>query len=487
MPISFSAAAGAFLTIGLIFFVGIMAKRRVLNANDFMTGSNMGMPMIAGSLVGTLVGGASTIGTAQLAFTYGFSAWWFTLGGGIGLLILSLLFTKPIYQSGLCTIPQILKKEYGNKTALMAAVFMSVGTFMSVVPQLLSGVALLSAFGGMGPVWALVCVVLLMLTYVIFGGAFGAGLLGIVKTLLLYLSVIVCGAVSLKLGGGLSQLYKTLPSQQYFNLFSRGVWKDAGAGASLLFGVLTTQAYILPVVSGKNLKTSKRGALLGSVLTSLIGIAGIFVGMFMKIQMPHIDSASAMPLFVLNYLPDFLGGVILATLLIALVGTGAGLALGISTTVSNDIVKPRLGFNVPDKTLLRISRGIIAGIFVLAAIICLSDTGAVILSWSFLAMGLRGAVGFAPLCFALFLPGRLLGRFAAAAVVAGPILVLTGSFFLPKEIDPLFLGMAAAVLICISGAFLQARKNNSVSFDQEKGIKELPDPFTGESVKASKK
>ena len=34
--------------------------------------------------MGTLVGGSSTIGTAQLAFDYGISAWWFTLGGGVG-------------------------------------------------------------------------------------------------------------------------------------------------------------------------------------------------------------------------------------------------------------------------------------------------------------------------------------------------------------------------------------------------------------------
>ena len=39
-----------------------------------------------GAIIGTLVGGSSTIATAQLAYTFGMSAWWFTLGAGIACL-----------------------------------------------------------------------------------------------------------------------------------------------------------------------------------------------------------------------------------------------------------------------------------------------------------------------------------------------------------------------------------------------------------------
>ncbi|MBQ2218175.1 MAG: sodium:solute symporter family protein, partial [Firmicutes bacterium] len=49
-------------------------------------GSNAAI--VAGVIIGTLVGGSSTVGTAQLAYTYGLSAWWFTLGAGISCLVL---------------------------------------------------------------------------------------------------------------------------------------------------------------------------------------------------------------------------------------------------------------------------------------------------------------------------------------------------------------------------------------------------------------
>ena len=451
MIISPLTLLGAAATLALICLVGVLAGKKVSGGKDFTTGSNMGVSMIAGSLVGTLVGGASTIGTAQLAFTYGFSAWWFSLGGGIGLLVMAAFFAKPLYHSGHSTIPQILTAEYGKTTATTAAILMSVGTFISILSQLLSGVALISTVYPLPTAAAIFAVVALMLVYVIFGGAWGAGMVGIVKTVLLYVATIVCGVVSLQLAGGLGSFTSQLPQEQYFNLFARGYLKDGGAGASLLFGVLTTQSYILPIVSAKNLKISRGGAALGGVLTVAIGLAGIFVGMYMKLYMPDTDPAAALPTFVLQCLPDFIGGVILAALLVALVGTGAGLALGISAMLCNDIYKPFIRPDANEKQCLRFSRLSIVAVFAAAAVLCMGEVGSLILGWSFLSMGLRGAVAFAPLCFALFLPGRLRKRYALAAVITGPLLVLIGFFLLPAQIDPLFPGMAGSLLICLLG------------------------------------
>jgi len=443
---------GALLVLLLIAFIGVYSGKKVKNASDFVAnGRSGGVCLTAGALVGTLVGGASTIGTAQLAFTYGFSAWWFTLGGGIGLFIMALFFAKPMYQSGHLTLPQMLTAEFGRKTATIATLCMSLGTFMSIISQMLSGVALVTSVVDIAPLVATGVIVLLMTAYVFFGGAWGAGMAGVAKTVLLYLATFICGITALRLGGGVSRFVADLPHETYFNLFARGGWKDGGAGMSLVFGVLTTQSYILPVVSAKNLKTSRQGTILGGVLTIIIGIAGIFVGMFMRLTFPDMDPSGAMPQFVMMYLPDFIGGVILAVLLVALVGTGAGLVFGISTMVTKDIYCVFLKPDAPDRAQLRFSRGVILAVLILAAAISAGEAGSLILSWSFLSMGLRGAVAFAPLCFSLFAPGRVSGRVAAAAIITGPVLVFVSSFLLPPHIDPLFPGIAGTLLICLLG------------------------------------
>ena len=451
MNISIWAAVGTLAVLVLISMVGVRAGGKVKTAKDFTTGSGMGAPMVAGSLIGTLVGGASTIGTAQLAFTYGLSAWWFTLGGGIGLAIMAAWFVGPLRRSGLTTLPQILTKEYGKKVATAAALLMSIGTFISIVSQLLSGAALITSVWAMPTGWAVAATAVLMVVYVLFGGAWGAGMVGMVKTVLLYVVTLICGITAVSLAGGFSVFAQNLPAEQYFNLFARGVWKDGGAGASLVFGVLTTQAYFLPMVSAKNEKTAKNGALLGGFLTVFIGLAGILVGLYMRLYAPDTPSAAVLPTFALTCLPDFIGGVILAALLVALVGTGAGLALGIGSVLCLDIYKPLLRPRASEQEQLRVSRGLILVVLAAAGIFASGEAGSMILNWSFLSMGLRGAVLFAPLCFALFAPGRVSAKWAAAAVVAGPVLVLVSSGLLPPQIDPLFPGMAGALLICAMG------------------------------------
>ena len=370
---------------------------------------------------------------------------------------MTLWFIRPLRNSGLTTLPQILTKEYGKKVATAAAILMSVGTFISIVSQLLSGAALITSLWQMPTLAAVLLTVALMVVYVFFGGAWGAGMVGIVKTVLLYTVTLVCGIAAIWLAGGLETFTNALPKEQYFNLFARGIWKDAGAGASLIFGVLTTQAYFLPILSAKSEKVAKKGCLLGGFLTVFIGLAGILVGFYMRIYFPETPSASVLPMFVLLHLPDFLGGIILAALLVALVGTGAGLALGISSVLSADIYKP-LRRKASEREMLLVSRGFILLILLAAGIFACGEAGSMILNWSFLSMGLRGAVLFAPLCFALFLPGRVPTGFAAAAVIAGPVAVLAGNALLPSYIDPLFPGMAVALLICILGFLLNNKK-----------------------------
>ena len=451
---------GALAALLLVTLTGVYAGKKVKSAGDFTGGSKMGAAMIAGSLMGTLVGGASTIGTAQLAFTYGFSAWWFTLGGGIGLAVLALIFTGPMYRGGYKTLPQVLSHAYGAKIATLATVLMSVGTFISILSQLLSAQALITSVGNLGKLAALALTVILMLVYVIFGGAWGAGMVGIVKTVLLYVATLMCGIMCLSLTGG--DILGNLPRGQYLNLFARGIFKDGGAGVSLLLGVLTTQAYILPVMSGKTLKTARTGALLGGALTVVVGIAGIFVGMFMRQHFPDMDAAAAMPVFIMKFLPGFPAGIALATLLIAIVGAGAGLSLGISSMVSRDIYKTVLRPKASDKEQLWVSRGIIAAVLLLAAWLSLGEAGSLILGWSFLSMGLRGAVAFVPMCFALFVKKPVPRPFAVLSMIVGPALVIAGQYILPAHIDPLFLGIAGTVVICAAGwlVHIVRRKNH---------------------------
>ncbi|GHV51200.1 sodium:solute symporter [Deltaproteobacteria bacterium] len=455
---------GALLVFVLITGLGLYSGSRVKSAGDFSGGSKKaGVGIVAGSIIGTLVGGSATIGTAQLAFNFGFSAWWFTLGGGIGCLVLGGFYAKPLYESGVTTMPQALSREYGRNVATAATVLTSLGSFLSVVAQVLASVALVTSVTDVPSGTAAFITLILMVAYVLFGGVWGAGIVGIAKTVLLYIAVGACGIMAVLWQGGLSSFTSALPVERYFSLVARGGAVDIGAGLSLLIGVLTTQTYIQSVISAKNLRLSRTGVFLSAALIPLVGVAGIFVGLYMRLNAPDINSASALPIFVLRYMPPLFAGAVLATLLVAVVGTAAGVSLGLSSMFCNDIYRVYCRPDATDKRLLLVSRVALAAILGAAALVSVGNLGSLILGWSFMSMGLRGAVAFGVLSTALFLPGRIPRSYALASMFVGPVCILLGKPFIGSVIDPLFFGVFGSLVVLAAGYYRYARSNRPAS------------------------
>ncbi|MBQ1248434.1 MAG: sodium:solute symporter family protein, partial [Selenomonadales bacterium] len=93
------------VTLIIVVGAGIYATRMVKSAEDYSVGGHRASgAIVTGALIGTLIGGAATIGTAQLAFCVGISAWWFTLGLGVGLVVLALFYAAPLRKQKMVTI-----------------------------------------------------------------------------------------------------------------------------------------------------------------------------------------------------------------------------------------------------------------------------------------------------------------------------------------------------------------------------------------------
>jgi SSS family solute:Na+ symporter len=454
--------AGACTVLLLTTLLGLYSGIRVKSAEDFTSAAHKANSgMVAGSIIGTLVGGASTIGTAQLAFLYGFSAWMFTLGGGLACLVLACFYSKPIYKSGVNTIPQILSREYGQKVATAVMILTSLGSFLSIISQVLSSTALITSVSAAAPWFATALSAALMIAYVAFGGVWGTGIVGMAKTILLCLSVSACGLIILYIGGGLPTITNALPAERYFNLLARGATVDIGACLSLVLGIVTTQAYLQAFTAGSTLRVARSGLLIGTVIIPLIGIPCVMIGLYMKVHAPDINPAGALPLFVLEHLPPFVAGMVLATLLVTVVGTAAGVTLGLSSMFCLDIYRVYFSKKADDLRLLLVSRLVIVSVLTSAALISAGNLGSLILGWSFLSMALRGAVAFGVLTTAIFLPGRIPAKYAMWSLLAGPACLLAGKPFIGDIIDPLFFGVAASLLVLLAG-FIAGRQQRHV-------------------------
>ncbi len=417
--------------------------------------------LVSGSIIGTLVGGSSTVGTAQLAYHYGMSAWWFTLGSGIACLILALLYVAPMRNSGCKTLTQMVKKEYGESCGVAASVLSSLGSFINIISQLIAATAIIAViFPKLPLALSLLCSGIFMALYVIFGGTKGSGVVGIFKMLLLYATMLLCGILVIVLTGGFGGFFDLVNSVQtenginFYNLFARGVGTDLGACLSLILGVITTQAYAQPILMARSTKEAKKGALLSAAIVPPVGIGGILVGLYMRATHPDIVAKTALTGFITEYLPPFAGGIALGALFIAVVGTGAGLAMGIAAVIRNDILPRIKGVKINVYT----DRLLIVVILAAAVALSMGQLGDMILSFAFLSMGLRGATVFVPLCCAFWLSGKIKSGYAMGAIISGPLTVLLFGLWKVLPFDPLFAGVGVCALVMATGYMLQDRE-----------------------------
>lgn len=429
-----------------------------------LTRPNKGMRSwgVFGAITGTLVGGSSTVGTAQLAFRYGMSAWWFTLGGGIACLVLALFFVKPFRRSDCHTLTGIVRREYGERVGITASVLSSTGNFINIISQLIAATAIIAVFWPQLPhTLSLLVSAAFMIVYIVFGGTKGSAVTGLFKMILLYATMVACGALVLVFTngiGGFTALVSELSSSTGVPLhspFARGAGTDLGACLSLILGVVTTQAYAQPIFMANSTKEAKKGALFSAFLIPPVGIGGILVGLYMRSAHPNIIAKTALTSFVLEYFPPLVGGIILGALFIAVVGTGAGLALGISAVIRNDILPHFKKFKSANSTL--IERICIIVLLLAAVPLSSGKLGDTILSFAFLSMGLRGATLLLPLCCALWLSGKVERPFVMAAIILGPATVAVFGVLNVLPFDPLFAGVLTATAAMALG-FLTGRR-----------------------------
>lgn len=492
MTLSVAHIIGILAVLVLIIGIGIYSGRKVSDASDFTTGGGKTGPwLVAGTIMGTLVSGQATVGTAQLAYSFGMSAWWFTLGSGIGCLVLALGYTGRMRHSGVNTLVGVITNEYGAQSGYLASVLSSIGIFVSVIAQMLSATALLTSVLPISMLSASIISTVIMALYVIFGGVWGAGIGGVVKLLLLYVAAIVGGVIVLVAAGGVSGLTGLLRNTltgtplgevnglqsvgdimaRFGSLVARGPLNDLGSGLSLVLGVLSTQTYASAVWSAKSDRAARRGALLSAFLIPPIGIACILVGLFMRGHCITADEVAALdaagqavpedliqiattsqvfPTFILHYMPPLFGGIVLGTLLITIVGGGAGLSLGVATIAIDDIGRRLTRKLDAPKLRLVATRLAIVVVLAVSALVATMVPSAVINDFGYLSMGLRGAVIFVPLSAALFFRGRVGHRWVVASIVAGPVGVIAGSIA-NAPFDSLFIGVFASLILCIVG------------------------------------
>ncbi len=445
------------ITLLVTMLPGALAARRVKSAEDYNVGGrSAGAGMVAGTIIGTIVGGAATVGTAQLGFKLGLTAWWFTLGSGIALMLMAIFYSVPLRRSGLTTIAEFLVTNYGKPAGWLATLSACAGIFFSIVASTLTALHLVAGIFNVSLTLAAGVIILVTAALVFFGGLSSSGMAGIFKIMLIFASIFVGGLLAYNDMGGYTGIRAVFPEQPWFSLFGRGLGDGLFSLGAMIVGVISTQTYVQAIFSAKNGKAAAAGCLSAALVVIPVGLPSVMIGMFMHAQHPEINSIDALPLYLATYLPEWLGGIGLAAVLLSALGSIAGLALGVGTMISRDVVT-KVWTGLTAQGQLWASRLSVLAVSVAAMVFVFLHLDSSVLEWNYLSMALRGSGIFLPLTFCIFFPGRVRASMGVAAMGAGIFAALFWRHISSIEVNSLLPALCYNLFFLVIGLIWRER------------------------------
>ena len=369
---------------GLMVGIGIYAQRRIKHADDFATArGSYGPVFLAFAFAASTASGATFLGGPALSYEWGLSATWshflYPIGLYFGVLISMRLIATAGNRFGNRSIPEYLGDRYGSEGIRVLVSLMSLVLFFYLAGQLVSGVVMFEQMLGLSPGWALVITTLVLLFYVVLGGAHADILTdGVQGFMMLVLAVVVILMVLFGLGidGGFGGIVDRLAAQDE-NLIAplnpgtplyHSWWAIAAIVlAHMPLGLLPHLGNKLWALkdTGGQMRFVKLAFGFGMTL-AMLGIGGLLARALFGAEL-YTDGANpneALPRLFIELFPPWLAALVGIGVLSAVMSTADGLVVSSSQIIANDLyrrtivprLKTPLSEAVLDRRVLRISR-----------------------------------------------------------------------------------------------------------------------------------
>lgn len=354
------------LYVALLFGISIYVshKQKKEKENFLLYRGKNSTFVVAASIAGLAIGGASTIGIAENAFTVGLSAGWYDTAWAIGAVVSSILAVKYLRQSRYTTISGLVSDLYGQKTSFIMVVAMCIIQSGIIALQYKAGGSILASLlpdiftVQSGTFFSF----LIFMLVAVIGGMGSVSLTNVLNLILIYVGVILAAVLVLFPRGGF-QAIQTLSTSQpdvpYLSFTAGMGWIGILSWIIVMLGNTNSVQGVVQIgLTGKDDKAARNGFILGAIFMIPIGFICALLGVASKALLPDAAASTALPVILMS-LPPVLGGITLSGLWAADMGTGCSMIIGLSTTISSDIISPLMQNNLPEKKKLLMNKGII--------------------------------------------------------------------------------------------------------------------------------
>ena len=384
------------LYIGVMLAFGVIGQRKIKHADDFATArGSYGAVFLALAFAASTASGATFLGGPALSYEYGLAANWgnflYPIGVYFGILISMRLIATSGNRFGNRTIPEYLGDRYRSEGIRVLVALMSLVLFFYLAGQMVSGLVMFEIMLGLSPEWALGITTLVLLFYVVMGGAHADILTdGVQGFMMLCLAVvvIVLAVTGYGIEGGVSGMLDNLSAQDE-NLvgalnpstaLTHSWWSiTAVLFAHIPLGLLPHLGNKLWALrdSGEQRQFVKLAFMCGLTL-GMMGLGGLLARAHLgdALYMEGSNPNEALPLLFIKLFPTWLAALVGAGILAAIMSTADGLVVSSSQIIANDLYRrtfaPRFRTNLSeeelDRRVLLISRLATVGVL----LVCMS-------------------------------------------------------------------------------------------------------------------
>jgi SSS family solute:Na+ symporter len=371
--------------LSIILAVGFWANKYNKGMTDFiLAGRRLGLGLATFTIAATYFGGGYVLGLAEVAYQNGIVAWWFGIGGGVGLILTGFLAGK-VRAMNIYTIPDFLERRYGGRLFRPLIAVITVITFTGILAsQILATKAALSIVG-LGTMKAAAVAAIVFITYSAVGGLWAATITDFIQIIIASGGIIAAVAAvfwRLKdMGGFVSSIQFNMSEavQGFFSIMGTGdlsyiIWLAVPIMLTPLAGADIYQR----VLATKDSKTAQRACWLAGVITIVITLFPTLLGMSAHAFFPSLKDASmALPSVVAYLLPPVLAGLVMAAILAAIMSTADSLlTVGASNIVYDILVKTiHRDKEVDEKKMMSIARVALVAMGLFAIIIAMFSPG----------------------------------------------------------------------------------------------------------------
>lgn len=347
------------MLLGISLVVSKKSKKD--NGDDFLLykNKNKNNTMVtAVTIAGVVIGGASTIGIAENAFSVGLSAGWYNVAWAFGAIIASFTIVKKLRKSGYSTVTKLVQSVYDEKAGVMMTIAMILIQCTIIALQYIAGGSILASLlpdvFNMKSATFFSFLIFMLVGFV--GGMGSASISNILNISLIYIGIIASAILVLFNQGGweaATVMAASSPDVPYMNLTS-GMGIPAIIAWMLIMcgNTNSVQGVVQIGLTSRDDKSAVNGFRIGALLMIPIGFICAMLGIASKALIPNVEATRALPMIIMS-LPPVMAGLTLSALWAADMSTACSMLIGCSTTVSHDVFfKTKVGQKMKDKSFM---------------------------------------------------------------------------------------------------------------------------------------